>query len=200
MWYNVPVGTIVENLTQDKTLLIEKYIKSNKKYLSNEDLYDDFYNETCKNSYALLSTVKSVSALELYLQKVVSNSMINVLKDAGRLRRTGRGYKALDTVSYDEVVDEYNENFVSGAVSYKDVNIAESPEDLFVKREILKNIAKTLNEIDTAEPAEKYLEIYKLRYEKGLTQREIADIVGISQSEVSKKLFKLMSKVKESLN
>lgn len=190
----------MENLTQDKTLLIEKYIKSNRKYSSNEDLYEDFYNETCKNSYALLSTVKSASALELYLQKVVSTSMINVLKGAGRLRRTGQGYKSLDTVSYDDVVDEYNEKFVSGSVEYRSIDIAESPEDLFVKREILKNIAKTLNEIDTAEPSEKYLEIYKLRYEKGLTQREIADIIGISQSEVSKKLFKLMSKVKESLN
>ncbi|MBO7672495.1 sigma-70 family RNA polymerase sigma factor [bacterium] len=190
----------MKNLTQDKTLLIEKYIKSNRKYSSNEDLYEDFYNETCKNSYALLSTVKSVSALELYLQKVVSNSMINVLKGAGRLRRTGQGYKHLDTVSYDEVVDEYNEKFVSGAVEYHNIDIVESPEDLFVKREILKNIAKTLTKIDSAEPSEKYLEIYKLRYEQGLTQREIADIMGISQSEVSKKLFRLMLKVKESLN
>ena len=190
----------MENLTQDKTLLIEKYIKSNRKYSSNEDLYDDFYNETCKNAYALLTSVKSVSALELYLQKVVSNSMINVLKDAGRLRRTGKGYQSLNVVSYDDVVDEYNEKFVSGSVKYADVKIAESPEDLFLKREILKSIAKILNEIDAAEPSEKYLEIYKLRYEKGLTQREIAENIGVSQSEVSKKLFRLMSKVKESLN
>ena len=193
-------GKIVESLTQDNKVLIEKFIRNNKKFLSNEDLYDDFYNETCKNSYALLTTVKSSPTIEMYLQKVVSNSMVNVLKDAGRLRRTGSGYKSVDTVSYDEVVDDFDDKFTSAEVVYKQVDIAENPEDLFVKREILKNIAKTLNYIDRAEPSERYLEIFKLRYDKGLTQREIAENLGISQSEVSKKLFKLMTKVKESLN
>ena len=193
-------GNIVESLTQDNKVLIEKYIRNNKKFLSNEDLYDDFYNETCKNSYALLTTVKSGPTIELYLQKVVSNSMVNVLKDAGRLRRTGSGYKSVDTVSYDEVVDDFEDKFTSAEVVYKQVDIAENPEDLFVKREILKNIAKTLDYIDKTEPSERYLEIFKLRYDKGLTQREIAETLGISQSEVSKKLFKLMTKVKESLN
>lgn len=191
---------IVESLTQENKLLIEKYIKNNRKFPNNEDLYDDFYNETCKNSYALLTNVKSTSMVELYLQKVVTSSMINVLKDSGRLRRTGQGYKSLDRVSYDDAVDEYNEKFVSCNVAFANANIAESPEDLFVKREVLKNIATALNDIDTSEPSEKYLEIFKLRYEKGLTQREIAESIGISQSEVSKKLFKLMEKVKESLN
>lgn len=193
-------GKIVETLTQENKLLIEKYIKNNKKYSNNEDLYDDFYSETCKNSFALLSSVKSTSTIELYLQKVVSNSMINVLKNSGRLRRTGEGYKPVETVSFDDAIDEFNEKFKAQNLSFSHADIAETPEDLFVKREILKNIAQTLNIIDTAEPSERYLEIFKLRYDQGLTQREIAENLGISQSEVSKKLFKLMAKVKESLN
>ena len=191
---------IVETLTQENKQLIEKFIKSNKKYSNNEDLYDDFYNETCKNSFALLTSVRSNSSVELYLQKVVSNSMVNVLKSSGRLRRTGKGYKSVETVAFENNVDEFNEKFTNCNIAFKQAVISESPEDLFVKREILKNIAKTLQAIDTEEPAEHYLEIFKLRYEKGMTQREIAESIGISQSSVSKKLFKLMTKVKESLN
>ena len=126
--------------------------------------------------------------------------MINVLKNSGRLRRTGEGYKPVETVSFDDAIDEFNEKFKAQNLSFSHADIAETPEDLFVKREILKNIAQTLNIIDTAEPSERYLEIFKLRYDQGLTQREIAENLGISQSEVSKKLFKLMAKVKESLN
>ena len=39
-----------------------------------------------------------------------------------------------------------------------------------------------------------------MRYEKGLTQNEIAAETGLSQSEVSKRLFKLMEKVKQAFN
>ena len=45
-----------------------------------------------------------------------------------------------------------------------------------------------------------YLQIYKLRYDNGMTQKEISEELGLSQSEISKRLFRLMKKVKESLN
>ena len=45
-----------------------------------------------------------------------------------------------------------------------------------------------------------YLKLYDLRYEKGMTQTEIAEELNLSQSEVSKRLFKLMDKVKQAFN
>ena len=64
----------------------------------------------------------------------------------------------------------------------------------------MKNITQILNKIEKQEPEKQYLTLFKLRYEDGLTQNEIAAKLGVSQSDVSKKLFKLMSKVKEALN
>ena len=58
----------------------------------------------------------------------------------------------------------------------------------------------SVNEIDANEPDKNYLKLYALRYEKGLTQNEIAERLNISQSEVSKRLFKLMNKVKQAFN
>jgi len=190
----------VETLTQEKKLLIEKCIKSNKKFQNNEDLYDDFFNETYKSALALLSNVSSEATVEMYLKRVVTSSMINVLKDSGRLRRTSQGYTATPTVSLETVEDEYNSEFANKEVVFKNVVVQESPEDAFIKREVLKNITQILNDIEQKEPQKQYLELFKLRYEDGLTQSEIAQEMGISQSEVSKKLFKLMNKVKENLN
>lgn len=190
----------METLTPEKKLLIEKCIKNNKKFQNNEDLYDDFFNETYKNALSLLNAVSSESTIELYLKRVVTSSMINVLKDSGRLRRTSQGYQATPSVSIDSVLDTYNPEFLNTRIIFKNVQLEDNPEDAFIKRELLKNITRILNEIEKKEPDKQYLTLFKLRYEDGLTQNEIALKLGISQSEVSKKLFKLMAKVKENLN
>ncbi len=190
----------MESLTQEKKLLIEKCIRNNKKFQNNEDLYEDFFNETCKNAMSLLTSVSSESTIELYLKRVVTSAMVNVLKDSGRLRRTAQGYQATPTVSLESVGDRFNPEFVNKKIMFKNVDIEEGPEDAFIKREILKNITQILNKIEQKEPEKLYLVLFKLRYEDGLTQNEIADTLGMSQSEVSKRLFKLMSKVREELN
>ena len=66
-----------------------------------------------------------------------------------------------------------------------------------VKKDILQKIVDTVYEIDQNSPDKNYLRLYNLRYQDGLTQKEIADELNISQSEVSKRLFKLMNKVKQ---
>ena len=159
-------------LAQDKIDLIEKLIKANRKFINNEDLYEDFFNETCKRSLPIISTISSDATLEVYLRKVATSSILNVLKDSGRLRRTKSAY-----VEYDN-----------------------GPEDIAIQNEAVKLVANFLNEIDKNEPDKQYLEIYKLRYKEGRTQAEIASELNLSQSEVSKRLFKLMQKIKKSLN
>ena len=78
-------------LTQDKIDLISRIIKNDRKYPNNEDLYEDFFNETCKRSVAILNAIDTESTLEAYLKRIVTTSIINVLKDSGRLRRTRSG-------------------------------------------------------------------------------------------------------------
>ena len=53
--------------------------------------------------------------------------------------------------------------------------------------------------IDEEDPDKNYLHIYTLRYDKGMTQKEISEEIGISQSEISKRLFKLMEKVRNAI-
>ena len=74
-------------LAQDKIDLIEKLIKNDRKYSNNEDLYDDFFNETAKRSVSIMNAIDSESTLEAYLRRIVTTSIVSVLKDSGRLRR-----------------------------------------------------------------------------------------------------------------
>ncbi len=183
-------------LAQDKIDLIEKIIKKDRKFANNEDLYEDFFNETCKRSLAIIKTITSDDTLETYLRKVATTSIINVLKNEGRLRRTKTGYMStleapLETVS---PVD-----YSTVKVVYEPVDIQDTPEDLIAKKDILQCIVNAVSDIDEQEPDKNYYRLYNLRYEKGLTQKEIAAELNLSQSEVSKRLFKLMEKVKQIL-
>lgn len=185
-------------LTQDKIDLIERIIKNDKKYLNNEDLYDDFFNETCKRSFLIVKTVTSDTTLEAYLRKIATTSILNVLKDSGRLRRTREGFKSLSRDSIDD--DAFSNHFAEVKIAYKDIDAEESPEDLVLKKEILQQVIDSVCYIDSVEPEKNYLQLYKFRYDKGMTQSEIAEELNLSQSEVSKRLFKLMDKVKENFN
>ena len=51
-----------------------------------------FFNETCKRSVGILEAVDSEATLEIYLKRVATTAIINVLKDSGRLRRSRTSY------------------------------------------------------------------------------------------------------------
>lgn len=191
------------DIAQDKIDLIEKIIKNDKKFSNNEDLFDDFFNETCKRSFLIVKTVSSDATLEAYLRKIATTSILNVLKNSGRLRRTRSGYMSTNEVPFETVSSKMTENsndFSNVKITYEAVDLNDGPEDIVIKKEVLQKVIDTVYEINSNEPDKKYLHLYNLRYDKGMTQKEIAEEMNLSQSEVSKRLFKLMDKVKQAFN
>ncbi len=190
-------------LTQENINLIGQIVKNDRKYSGNEDLFDDFVNEACKRSVSIFGAIDNEATLEAYLRRVVTTSIVNVLKDSGRLRRTKAGYmstKELVTEAPVVQVAEQKPDYSSCVVSYENIVVPESPEDVAIKNEILTFVAETIRKIDDEQPEEKYMQIYTMRYNDGLTQKEIASELGISQSEVSKRLYGLIGKVKGELD
>lgn len=185
-------------LAQDKIDLIEKIIKNDRKFANNEDLYEDFFNETCKRSLLIVKSVTSDATLEAYLKKIATTSILNVLKSEGRLRRTRDGFTPIKEISIEENVDLTDYSQLT--IEYIPVEIQETPEDIAVKKDILQAIVDTVIEIDEMYPEKKYYSLYSLRYEKGFTQKEIAQELNISQPEVCKRLFRLMDEVKQAFN
>lgn len=189
------------NFAQDKIDLIEKIIKTDRKFANNEDLYEDFLNETCKRSLSIVNTISSDATLEIYLRKIVTTSIINVLKNEGRLRRTRSGYIPVAEVPAEQqTVPASLTDYSKVNVVYEPVSLDDTPEDAVVKKDILQKIVDTVLAVNEGEPEKRYYELYYLRYEKGMTQSEIANELELSQSEVSKRLFRLMDKVKQAFN
>jgi len=180
-------------LAQSKIDLISRVIKNDRKYPNNEDLFEDFFNETCKRSVAIVDAISTEATLEMYLKRIATTAIINVLKDSGRLRRTRSGYMSTQEV----VIDSASLDYSNVVIDYSNIKIPDNPEEIVIQKEILSFVAQTVQKINQEEPDEQYLNIYIMRYDKGMTQKEISAELGISQSEVSKRLFKLMEKLRD---
>ena len=195
-------------IAQEKIDLISKIIKSNKKYSDNEDLYDDFLNETCRRSLSIINAIDNEAMLESYLYKVANTSIVSVLKDSGRLRRSKSGYMSTDEVSLeatmpiDDVTDFEISEPVSGIdyssyiINYGDRDIPFTPETNALHNEVINFVADTIENINEQEPEQRFMDIFIMRYDKCLTQKQMAQELGISQSEVSKRIYALLEKVK----
>ena len=182
--------------------LIKDIIKSDKKFQNNEDLFDDFFNETCKRALSIVETMDDDDIVEAYLRKVVSTSIVVVLKSMGRVRRTHQNY-----VNNDKEVSQpiTTETFtMSGVepfiVNYEFINIKMNPEEIAVEKELLQKVYDSVVIAHSQNVEKQYLQLYELRYVEGKKQAEIARDMNISQSQVSKRLFELMDIVKKSIN
>lgn len=193
-------------LAQDKIDLIKKIITSDKKYVDNEDLYDDFFNETYKRSFLIMKSVKNEASLEAYLRKIATTSIINVLKDSGRLRRTTEGFTPIKEKSLDELVSptaplpQTQSKYANVEINYDVIDLSDGPEEVVIKKEILQKLMDAVSIAHTNNPAKQYMQLYELRYVKGLKQKQIAEELNLSQGEVSKRLLDLIEEVKKEFN
>lgn len=188
--------------------LIEKFVRSNTKYNGNEDLLEDFCNEAFQKSYIIFNSSSSVQKIESYVQKVVNTSIISVLKDSGRLKRTSAGryerHRELpleeDNFSLPEVEAIPSPPVYQESSSKKYTYDIEDPkigiEDKLIRKDLIQRIADAVCVVHSDNPGKCYLEIYQARYIRGMKQREISSLLNISQSEVSKRLLELSKLIK----
>lgn len=183
-------------LSQEHLDLIEKIIRSDKKFQNNEDLFEDFFNETCKRSLSIVETMDDSDVLEAYLRKIASTAIVVVLKDMGRVRRTHQSY-----VKNDKEVNLPDTEVKAApfSVNYDFVSIKSNPEEIVIEKELLQKVYDSVVIFHSQNVSKQYLQLYELRYVEGKKQAEIARDMNISQSQVSKRLFELMEEVKKSI-
>lgn len=182
-------------LVDEQRLLIEKFVKSNKNFSGNEDLLEDFCSEAFQKSYMIFNSTSNVQKIESYVSKVVHTSILSVLKDSGRIRRTVEGYVATNEVKVadftstaEPVSNDYtvDHQFIMDFPDPK-----ETAEEVIITKDCLQRITDAVCTIHKEVPSQLFLHIFYFRYVKGFKQKEIAKELNLSQSEVSKRLLQL---------
>ncbi len=194
------------NTLQEQRDFIEKLVKSNNKFGGNEDLFDDFCSETYKRSHSLLEDT-DVRAIAGYLAKVTNTAILTVLKENGRVRRRENRYVStnevllnpLPTKTISDTIQTQTQTIVSDLDNNFVYQIAD-PRDSFEEKIVRKDLLQKIVDIVLAEqkqnPNKEFLKIFYLRYVKEKKQREIAEELNLSQSEISKRLIEISQIVK----
>ena len=180
-------------LVEEQRSLIEKIVRGNKNFRGNEDLFEDFCSEAFQKSYMIFNSSSNIQKIESYVSKVVHTSILSVLKNSGRIRRSNDGYVPTKEIK----VPEFN-----SAVTVKTQTLGpdfildfpdpkDSAEEILITKDCLQKIADAVCIIHKEIPSQLFLDIFYLRYVKGLKQTEISKSLNLSQSEISKRLMQL---------
>ena len=180
-------------LVEEQRSLIEKYVKANKNFSGNEDLFDDFCSEAFEKSYMVFNSSSNIQKIESYVAKVVHTSVLSVLKNSGRIRRTNEGFVATKEIKVPDFtsVPQKKSQPADPAFVLDFPDPKDSAEEILITKECLQRIADAVCIIHKEVPSQQFLEIYQLRYLQGYKQTEIARKLNLSQSEVSKRLMQL---------
>ena len=195
------------SLDEQKSL-IEKFVRTNKNFKGNEDLFEDFCSESMQKSYMIFSSANNIQKLESYISKLVHTSIISVLKDYGRVRRDKTGYvptKEVKVADFErEAAPVQNncecpsvndtpsiQNTVSPSFIWNLPDPKQSAEEILITKDCLQRIANSVCIIHKEIPSQQFFEIFYMRYIKGYKQTQIARELELSQSEVSKRLMHL---------
>ena len=192
-------------LLEEQRSLIEKTVRNNKNYSGNEDLLEDFCSEAFQKSYMIFNSSSNVQKIENYVAKVVNTSILCVLKNSGRVRRTSKGFVPAKEVKIADIKPEENDNApLTGPEFILDFpDPKENIEEILITKDCLQRIADAVTIINREVPNQNFLDIFYLRYIKNMKQREMAEYLNLSQSEISKRLLqlsKLISKIMDGGN
>ncbi len=180
-------------LVEEQRSLIEKIVRGNKNFRGNEDLFEDFCSEAFQKSYMIFNSSSNIQKIESYVSKVVHTSILSVLKNSGRIRRSNDGYvptKEIKVPEFNSAVTVKTQplgpDFILDFPDPKD-----SAEEILITKDCLQKIADAVCIIHKEIPSQLFLDIFYLRYVKGLKQTEISKSLNLSQSEISKRLMQL---------
>lgn len=180
-------------LVEEQRSLIEKIVKTNKNYKGNEDLFEDFCSEAFQKSYLIFNSSSNIQKIENYVSKVVHTSILSVLKNSGRIRRTKDGYVPTKEIKVPdfETKPVIKQEIIGSEFILDFPDPRETAEEILITKDCLQKIADAVCIIHKEVPSQAFLDIFYYRYVKNMKQSEISKTLNLSQGEVSKRLMQL---------
>lgn len=180
-------------LVEEQRTLIEKIVKNNKNFRGNEDLFEDFCSEAFQKSYMVFNSSSNIQKIESYVTKVVHTSILSVLKNSGRVRRTSEGFVPTKEIKVPDFTSApvVKPNILGPEFVLDFPDPKENAEEVLITKDCLQRIADSVCIIHKEVPNQNFLGIFYMRYVNGLKQAEIAKRLNLSQAEVSKRLMQL---------
>lgn len=163
-------------------------------FKGNEDLLDEMLNETLKKSASFLECSLEVSSLEIYIKKIASNVVVDILRNAKSIRAE-KTKKSQASTDFEEVPIIY-ETDSEGKIIYK-VSLPESEitQTAKLSEEKINTIKKKVIELDKKSSTKNYKQIFELKFAKNLNCREISQKLNIEENEAANILLEILKEI-----
>lgn len=210
--------------TNEQKTMIEKIIRENENFQGREDLLEAFFAEIYKKSYLLLGSVSNVENLRNYLTKVVNTSILNVIgglkteEPEAEIKIVNAQEETLvseEKITPKKILDSIAREFtpeslkkVGGEIRslkssidvYKDIkDPAQMVKQEIINKNLAQRIVNVIYEIHSKVPNRYYFQIFYMKYMDNRRQSEIAQKLGITQNELSKRYWELVKLIKENV-
>src|SRR5574344_322334 len=142
---------------------LTKIIKNNKRFKDNEDLLDDFIECSKQKLNGIIEDIEDKEVITTFAEKIISNSIIEVLKKENRFRKVSEVNISKQT-EYSKFAPEYSQIQTVGISKLKQVY----------------SVLKRKDEKDGT----KYLEIFNLKYVDNKSIEEISETLKIENNKI----------------
>jgi RNA polymerase sigma-70 factor (ECF subfamily) len=163
-------------------VLIKRYIKQlygfAYKYMRDDARADDVVQEAFIKAWKNLRNFDINGNFKAWLFSIAKNTALDLLKKKR-------------AVPFSEIENENGENFFEESIP----DTLPLPEDFLIKKTLKGDVKKMLSRI-----SKKYQEVISLRYEDGLTFREIAKVLGEPLNTVKSRHRRAIATLKDSFS
>ena len=195
------------NITEKELDVIKNLIFQNPYYAGNEDLLPQICEAVYRKSHLLFKSVQNYEYLESYLKKVVNNCIIDILQSrtrTGSLRLqkskyTDRDVEKKSPSDSSSLIENTGLKFKKAYEIYK-IDDPCTENDVYApERRSMEKILELLEVVNSENSGKNYLQIFVERYIENKSSEMIAFDLGLSESEVNRRLLNLADIIEENL-
>ena len=155
-------------MQMDKNLIIEK-LKNNKRYVNNEDLTETIVDIVLERSKGVIEDLQETSVINRYLDKIISKTVIEVLRAEGRYR--------LKSIIPLQKIDYKNVSYDSSKYKLSLTPVSK-----------LKQIYTMFDKSDEKNGTE-YKKVLEYKYKEKQKIKEVAQLMNVEEQFVVDTLF-----------
>lgn len=185
------------NITQSQREFIENIVKECTGYRENEHLLDEFCNEVIRRAYSLVSKQNDLDSIRIYIKRIANAAILDVIKKSKTMSASNQiacdNFKEQGLASIGYEFDENGYIAVNYDISFEDA----ADKQLYLSEKQIDRVKEIVFSMDEKNNSEFYKNIFELRYLEGLNNKEIAERLGMDESDVDKKLLLMLGKIKE---
>ncbi len=196
------------HIDKNHKALIESVIKENSRYKGNEQLLNIILEAVYKKSYLLLDAMKDTNRLKRHLEDITTTCIEQVLAEKQKFEgiRIVKRPKPEPPITKQEPVQkkEFSKEKLKEQFQLfepEDLSSIDDPRDYYPNETFvvskLEAFIDYIKEIDKCYKTKKYYDIFYSRYIKKQDQIQIAQELGISQVELSKRFVELVNLIKD---